>query len=80
VPRARSVPAAEIGTLMPVLIRRMAKETALVVYCEGGDCQSSLTLAKRLYDEGFKDIRVLSGGWEEWKKAGLPEEMGNDQK
>ncbi len=79
VPRARSVPAAEIETLLPVLVQRMAKETALVVYCEGGDCQSSLTLAKRLHDEGFKDIRVLSGGWEEWKRAGLPEETGHDQ-
>jgi 3-mercaptopyruvate sulfurtransferase SseA len=39
-----------------------------------------LTLAKRLHDEGFKDIRVLSGGWEEWKKAGLPKETGDDQK
>jgi len=79
VPRARSVPAAEIETLMPVLVLRMAKEAALVVYCEGGDCQSSLTLAERLHDEGFKDIRVLSGGWEEWKRAGLPGETGNDQ-
>jgi len=79
VPRARSVPAAEIGTLTPVLVQRMAKEAALVVYCEGGDCQSSLILAKRLHDEGFKDIRVLSGGWEEWKRAGLPEETGDDQ-
>jgi rhodanese-related sulfurtransferase len=79
VPRARSVPAAEIETLMPVLVRRMAKETALVVYCEGGDCQSSLNLAKQLHDKGFTDIRVMSGGWEEWKKAGLPEETGDDQ-
>jgi rhodanese-related sulfurtransferase len=79
VPRARSVPAAESATLMPILVQRMAKETALVVYCEGGDCQSSLTLAKQLHDKGFTDIRVLSGGWEEWKKAGLPEETGDDQ-
>jgi len=79
VPRARSAPVAEIETLLPVLVQRIAKEAALVVYCEGGDCQSSLTLAKRLHDEGFKDIRVLSGGWEEWKRAGLPGETGNDQ-
>jgi len=25
-----------------------------VVYCEGGDCQSSLALARRLHDEGFR--------------------------
>jgi rhodanese-related sulfurtransferase len=79
VPRARSAPAAEAESLLPVFAQRLAKEAALVVYCEGGDCQSSLILAKRLHDEGFKDIRVLSGGWEEWRKAGLPEETGDDQ-
>jgi rhodanese-related sulfurtransferase len=79
VPRARSAPAAEAETLLSVFAQRLAKEAALVVYCEGGDCQSSLTLAKELHDKGFTDIRVLSGGWEEWKKAGLPEETGDDQ-
>jgi rhodanese-related sulfurtransferase len=79
VPRARSVPAAAAKTLVPVLIKRLADETALVVYCEGGDCRSSLILARLLHDKGFKDVRVLSGGWEEWTKAGLPEETGDDQ-
>jgi rhodanese-related sulfurtransferase len=80
VPQARSAPAAEAKTLLSVFAQRLAKEATLVVYCEGGDCQSSLTLAKELHDKGFTDIRVLSGGWEEWKKAGLPEETGDDQK
>jgi len=79
VPRARNVPAAAAKTFVPVLIRRLAHETPLVVYCEGGDCRSSLILARQLHDGGFKDIRVLGGGWEEWKKAGLPEETGDDQ-
>jgi 3-mercaptopyruvate sulfurtransferase SseA len=52
----------------------------IVVYCEGGDCQSSLALAKRLHDEGFKDIRVMTGGWAEWIKAGLPAETGDAEK
>jgi rhodanese-related sulfurtransferase len=80
VPRARSLPATEIGASVPPFVRELPKEMSLVLYCEGGDCQSSLALAKRLNDEGFRDIRVFSGGWEEWKKAGLPEEKGDDQK
>ena len=51
----------------------------IVVYCEGGDCQSSLLQAKRLSDEGFQDIRVMTGGWAEWKRTGLPAEKGDDQ-
>lgn len=79
VPRARNLPAVESRQKFPADVLELPRERALVVYCEGGDCQSSLALAKRLYDEGFRDIRVLTGGWAEWKEAGLPEERGDDQ-
>ena len=46
----------------------------LVVYCEGGDCQTSIALAKLIHNSGYADIRIFSGGWVEWKAAGLPEE------
>lgn len=46
----------------------------LVVYCEGGDCQTSISLAKIIHDKGYKDIRIFAGGWAEWHAAGLPEE------
>jgi rhodanese-related sulfurtransferase len=46
----------------------------LVVYCEGGDCQTSVSLAKIIHDKGYKDIRIFTGGWAEWSAAGLPEE------
>ena len=51
------------------------RNQVLVVYCEGGDCQTSVSLAKLIHDSGFVDIRILSGGWEEWAAAGLPEEV-----
>jgi rhodanese-related sulfurtransferase len=80
VPRARNLPAAESGQKLPAEVLELSWERTLVVYCEGGDCQSSLLLAKRLHDEGFKDIRVMTGGWEEWIKAGLPTETGDAEK
>jgi len=46
----------------------------LVIYCEGGDCQTSISLAKLIHDRGYQDIRIFSGGWAEWSAAGLPEE------
>jgi rhodanese-related sulfurtransferase len=48
----------------------------LVVYCEGGDCQTSQSLAQIMHDRGYTDIRILAGGWSEWREAGLPEEKG----
>jgi rhodanese-related sulfurtransferase len=46
----------------------------LIVYCEGGDCQTSIALAKIIHDKGYMDIRIFIGGWAEWSAAGLPEE------
>lgn len=81
IPGALNIPAGELknerktpsgGTLSTVL--PFPEDQVLVVYCEGGDCQTSVSLAKLIHDRGFTDIRILSGGWEEWVAAGLPEE------
>jgi rhodanese-related sulfurtransferase len=77
VPGARNVPAAAAEVPLPSDLLGVPRDRTLVVYCEGGNCQSSLILAGRLHDEGFRDIRVFGGGWEEWKKAGLPEETAD---
>jgi len=80
VPGARNVPAAGSEAELPEELRSSGRERIVVVYCEGGDCQSSLALAKRLHDEGFRDIRVFGGGWEVWTAAGLPEEKSGPDK
>jgi rhodanese-related sulfurtransferase len=79
VPGARNIAADEPDPDMTAGVRDILRERTVVVYCEGGDCQSSLHLARRLHDKGFEDIRVLTGGWDEWKKAGLPEERDHDE-
>jgi rhodanese-related sulfurtransferase len=80
VPGARNLAANDAGPPISAEVKDILRERILVVYCEGGDCQSSLLLARRLHDEGFRDVRVMTGGWEEWEKAGLPEERGDDKK
>jgi rhodanese-related sulfurtransferase len=77
VPRALSAPAREAEASLPSFFERLPLEGTLVVYCEGGDCASSLALAKLLHEEGFADIRIFNGGWEEWERAGLPGEKGD---
>ena len=56
------------------LTARFPADKAIVIYCSGGDCLSSLGLAKLLVDLGIKEVRVFLGGWSEWKQAGLPED------
>ena len=50
----------------------LSLQRTLVIYCDGSECQSSLYLAKLLHENGFKDIRVFFGGWQEWLGVGLP--------
>ncbi len=54
------------------------RDGTLVVYCDGNECQSSIFLAKALAEQGFEDIRVFFGGWNEWITAGLPSSKKND--
>lgn len=50
----------------------------LVVYCNGGDCQTSVLLTRILREAGFTDIKIYLGGWAEWQAAGFPVEVGRD--
>jgi rhodanese-related sulfurtransferase len=80
VPSALSLPLDEIKDKTNIRKRLdqgpipLSPERTLVVYCEGEDCQTSIALAKLIHGQGFKDIRILIGGWAEWRAAGLPVE------
>lgn len=80
IPGALSLPLDEIKDTTNVRERlnqgpiSLSPERTLVVYCEGADCQTSIALAKLIYGQGFRDIRIPMGGWAEWSAAGLPVE------
>ncbi len=74
IPGSWSIPLEDHRKDLPNGFLSFAPDKTLVVYCEGGDCQTSTALAKRIQAEGFRDIRIFSGGWGEWSEAGLPAE------
>ncbi len=51
-----------------------SQDHVLVVYCEGGGCQTSIALAKLIHALGFRNIRIFSDGFGEWSASGLPME------
>lgn len=74
---ARSLPLAAAGErALAALISAIGPDKEIVVYCSGGDCLSSLGLARILAGRGLKEVRVFAGGWQEWTAAGLPGEAG----
>jgi rhodanese-related sulfurtransferase len=74
VPGAVSLPLTEGRDALEKLAALYSSTQRLIVYCEGGDCQTSAAMARLLHDRGFWDIRVLIGGWAVWAAAGMPAE------
>jgi rhodanese-related sulfurtransferase len=52
------------------------RDTEVVVYCQGEDCDSSVKVAHRLLELGYRNIRHYAGGVDDWREAGLPLEGG----
>jgi rhodanese-related sulfurtransferase len=47
-------------------------DTEIVVYCANPTCKSSVEVAKRLLELGYRNVRHYAGGKDEWRAAGLP--------
>jgi rhodanese-related sulfurtransferase len=79
---ARNLPLQAADRDKKLLLDRwgIGPETTLIVYCSGGQCHDSLKLALWLRQQGFKEAKVFPGGWMEWSRAGLPAEVGRDEK
>jgi len=58
---------------------KAATDKPIIVYCSGGECHDSRLVANALLTLGFSDVRVYTGGWEEWQGAGLPTSAGAAQ-
>ena len=71
---ARDDFARDYRRLSPAL--KAATDKPVIVYCSGGECHDSRLVANALLTLGFSDVRVFTGGWEEWQATGLPTATG----
>jgi rhodanese-related sulfurtransferase len=44
----------------------------VVVYCANPSCESSVEVAERLVELGYRNVLHYAGGKEDWARAGLP--------
>jgi rhodanese-related sulfurtransferase len=51
-------------------------DTEVVVYCANPRCESSVEVAQRLIEFGYRNVSHYAGGKEDWRAAGLPLEGG----
>jgi len=52
------------------------RDAILVTYCEGGECPTSVDLARELVGVGYVNVFILGEGYPGWKAAGYPVESG----
>lgn len=55
-------------------LKDVPKDREIVTYCACPKDESSISAAQVLQASGFKRVRVLQGGWNEWLKAKGPVE------
>jgi len=48
--------------------------TLIVVYCVGPSCPKARHVAEKLKKNGYRNVKVFSGGLVEWSHAGFPME------
>ena len=53
-------------------LKDLPKDREIVTYCSCPKDESSIAAAQILQASGFKRVRVLQGGWQEWLKANGP--------
>ena len=71
---ARDNFAADYRRLSPTL--KGMTDKPIIVYCSGGYCHDSRMVAGALLTLGFEDVKVFTGGWDEWSAANLPVDGG----
>jgi rhodanese-related sulfurtransferase len=67
-PRAVRVPPDDIEPH----IDELPRDRTIVVYCSCPLERSSLRVAQQLRNHGYRDVRVLAGGIEQWRLSGYP--------
>jgi rhodanese-related sulfurtransferase len=73
-PGAISMPPEWVDVRAPRLIPD--RDAEVIVYCASSTCDSSVTVANRLLELGYRDVRHYAEGKRDWVAAGLPLEGG----
>ncbi|MGD1020335.1 MAG: rhodanese-like domain-containing protein [Verrucomicrobiia bacterium] len=74
---ALSLPIEEFDDHYPQIQPVLTPDSAIIVYCDGQDCDLSHRLMNRLRELGYHNARLLVNGWTTWHTAGLLTHAGN---
>jgi rhodanese-related sulfurtransferase len=65
------LPDSNIDSFIDSSLNFISKDTPIIVFCSGDECELSLQLARYLQDFDYTDVTVFYGGVREWENMGL---------
>ena len=68
-PGAISIPVRASRKDRMEVLEGISNETPIVVYCQSATCSYGEEVARLLLQDGYDDISIFGGGWEEWSDA-----------
>jgi rhodanese-related sulfurtransferase len=71
----------QIDDYWPDIKMNVLNALRIVVYCNGGECEDSILLARDLYSRGVDPsaLAIYEGGWERWSGGGHPIVTGSER-
>jgi rhodanese-related sulfurtransferase len=70
-PGAFAIPHESIAMYFEPMIPLLVDNQPIMTYCAGKDCDEALELARYLRRNGYTNVVLFLGGFEEWDAAGL---------
>lgn len=70
IPGAVNIPPERVDALAERRIRDL--DMPVIVYCANPGCDSSVAVARRLVELGYRNVAHYAGGKKDWTDAGLP--------
>jgi rhodanese-related sulfurtransferase len=71
---AISLPSPQVEERLPAIEPLLPKESRIVLYCSGPDCNMAQEVALVLAQLGYKRLYIMAAGLPAWKRAGFPVE------
>jgi rhodanese-related sulfurtransferase len=72
IPGALNIPFEDIEMVSGELLKKLHSAPNIILYCLSATCDTAEASAVILYRKGFRNLKVYTGGWGEWKKCRLP--------
>jgi rhodanese-related sulfurtransferase len=76
IPGAKNLPYYEFSEKASVVLKEIPLDREIITYCEGLECSNAEDLVFLLKENGYAQVKVFEGGWEEWRENGMPLKRG----